>query len=183
MTVYNQCTPTELAKGLTVWKWMSDWCYTIAAKYSVSPRKVCGIMAALSPNNSWSSNMSAVISILDGDDSRAGAYLRDTIKALWILAGCDPETVLAGPKTCAFYRLLLDGGNSWDVCIDGHMVNIMRGERRPLKGIHLTSPGFYYLAEIVREAARTIQIRPCDLQGIVWLKWRSSNGLKQLSIP
>jgi hypothetical protein len=72
-----------------------------------------------------------------------------------------------------------DGGNDIDVCIDGHMANLVRGEKRPLKGIHLTRIQFDTMAEAFRLAAREIGIQPCQLQAALWLGWRASGGFRQ----
>lgn len=176
---FYRCSSDEVERGRDVWRWMHAWCASTAGDFGVTLRVCCGVMAATSPNNSWRTNMNATVSILAGKDDGVATYRRDVIKALWILAGADPETVLAGPKTCAFYRLLHDGGNSWDVCIDGHMANLLGGTMLPLKGMMLSHRQFESMAQAMREAARRIGWRPCDLQGVLWLAWRSSNGFKQ----
>jgi len=179
LSAFDSCTIEERERGLDVWRWMSNWCREVSQEWSVTMRVCCGVMAATSPNNSWRTNMNATISILGGQDDGVATYTRDVIKALWILAGADPETVLAGPKTCSFYRLLYDSGNSWDVCVDGHIANLLKNELRPLTQSTLSRREFEQMAEAIREAARCIGWRPCDLQGALWLAWRSSDGFRQ----
>lgn len=179
LAAFDACTPIERDQGQDVWRWMSNWCQEVAGDFSVTKRICCGVMAATSPNNSWRTNMNATVSILGGQDEGVATYTRDVIKALWILAGADPETVLSGPKTCSFYRLLLDGGNSWDVCVDGHIANLLKNELRPLTQSTLSKREFELMADAIRDAARRLGWRPCDLQGTLWLAWRSSEGFKQ----
>lgn len=151
-----------------------------ATGYSLE--QVAGVLAALSPNNSWRQNKLSALKVLTGEDEGVRSYRRDHIKALWILNGADPDAVLdqeKAPKTNAFYRLILQGSDSWLVCVDGHMANLIRGEGRPLKGIHLSLGQYLQMAQVVREAAKALRILPCELQAALWIAWRRSGGMKQ----
>lgn len=65
------------------------------------------------------------------------------------------------------------------VCIDGHMMNLVKGEKRPLKGIHLTRPMYEVVARDVRRASEYIGELPSTVQAGLWLAWRASGGFQQ----
>jgi hypothetical protein len=128
------------------------------------------------------SNRLAVIGALSDRWDNISGYGRDKLKARKILALEDPETVLNGPKTTSFYRLLRDGGNDIDVCVDGHIANLARNERRLLKSMRLTGAQYERIAQAVRRAAKKLDERPCDVQAALWIAWRSSAGFVQRRI-
>lgn len=179
---YVACTSDERLRGNVFYRDCGYLATALSYRFNVDRVQVAGILAALSPNNSWQSNQRSAIALLEGRDDQVNAYGRDLLKALWILRGAEPETVLNGPKTIAFFRLIRDGGNRYDVCIDGHMANLIRGEKKPLKGIHLTRDESESMAITIRTVAWYVGIQPCQVQAALWLAWRASDGFRQKRI-
>jgi hypothetical protein len=83
-------------------------------------RHGAGVIAALSPQAAWDENKRQAEALLAGEPVRNTAERLD--KATDIACGIDPEYVLGGPKTRAFYGCILDPVGHPTACIDRHMV-------------------------------------------------------------
>ena len=152
-----------------------------------------GLFAALSPNNTESNTLhdvqEAVVRYRDEcwERFRPTTYHHNVEKAWRILNGEDPDLVLTGLKTNAFYHCLLDPSDpTRPVCVDGHMVNVWNGKRQPLDSAGITRSEYNMIAGGVRQVAAEINqnanggagnqwpflLLPCQLQSTVWLTWR-----------
>lgn len=178
LDAWSRTSALDRLRGRTWYGLEREWCRRLARGFGYPLSTVCGVYSALSPNQSWRANRGAVILVLAGRCPMSN-YGRDVRKARAILGGADPASTLNGPKTVSFYHLLLDGGNDYDVCVDGHVANMARGEVRPLKGIHLSLADYHEIATDVRLAASLEAERPCDLQATLWWAWRRDRGLRQ----
>jgi hypothetical protein len=88
-------------------------------------------------------------------------------------AFCHGGAYSRAPKTSAFFRLIRDGGNAHDVCVDGHAYNIYAGVGRTLEDAGSLSAGQYReAAEAYREAARRAGVEPHVMQATTWLAQR-----------
>lgn len=181
----QRCTKEEWRAGLRFYQDAHQLCVGWGKTFGLEARVVAGVVAALSPNTSWRENKRSARMLLEGKDWGIRSYRRDHIKALWVLAGADPEAVMdekSAPKTNAFFRLLEKGGDREAVCVDGHMVNLVKGEQRPLKGISLGRVEYQEVAQVVRDMATLINensdfpVQPCQVQATLWVAWRA--GLK-----
>jgi hypothetical protein len=147
---------------------------------------LCAVVAAISPGLRWESNIryarELVVAYAEG---RASSVViptysyRNVQKALRILDGEDPDLVLRGPKVRAFWRLLLDGGNGHDVCVDGHAVRIAQGTEGPIRGdgsdgARVSAAQYAVCAEAYRRAARVLGVQPCAVQATTWLDRRAA---------
>lgn len=79
-----------------------------------------GIIAALSPQAAWESNVEQATDLAFGRPIRNTADRCD--KASRILGGEEPLSVLNGPKETAFYLCISEPLRSRRACIDRHMV-------------------------------------------------------------
>ena len=150
-------------------------------------REQCaGIVAALSPGLKWTRNVwwarELALAWREGraESLKIPTYCYGNVrKAIRILAGESPNEVLSGPKVTAFYRLLRDGGNSADVCVDGHAVLIAKGEDGTIRGegskaARVTEAQYKLVADCYRRAARTVGARPFEVQATTWLAKRAA---------
>jgi len=183
------CTESDRYVGVGYWPSMQTFAARLAAKHGRSLDVVAGVISALSPNNLWRTNAAAAARVLSGERAGVPAYGRDVRKAVAILEGAEPETVLLGLKTRSFYRLIRDGGNEVDVCVDGHILNLVAGRRgRRLNAVGRISPRDYEeIADAFRIAARHCTTdgywtQPCQIQAALWLSWRASQGFRQRRI-
>jgi hypothetical protein len=144
--------------------------------------RVAGVIAALSPGLAWKENLEAAYKLLRGDVylERISGYGPNKRKALAIYDGRPPEEVLSGPKVTAFYRLIRDGGNPEDVCVDGHMLNLAlgRGKLR-LDSSYASKREADLVREAFRAAGHYLGVWPCRIQAAVWVAWRASQGFRQ----
>ena len=158
--------------------------YQTAKRYGCeSSTTACGVYAALSPNNSERSNledMARAISTFQGAlsslDNRwerlvVRTYGKNKAKALEILKGANPDAVLKGPKTNAFYHNLLNPNDPY-VTVDGHMANIWNGVRVPLDLAGINLEQYQTIVGGIRELAAEVEMLPCQLQSTLWGTWR-----------
>lgn len=137
-----------------------------------SVKRGAGIIAALSPQTSWAENKRLALSACSGKiTGHTGINCR---KALACRQGYDPLEILGGRKVRAFYALILEPGNAFDVVIDRHAFDCALGyatnnlTRKVLERVG----GYDYVADAYRKAAAELGILPSVLQATVWLTWR-----------
>lgn len=94
----------------------------------VSTEQVAGIYSALSPMNTWDTNVSNILDVLR-DWSAASVNTTDVNlhKALQIRIGADPLNVLQGRKVRAFYRAISDPSDTTQIPVDRHLINLALG--------------------------------------------------------
>lgn len=145
----------------------------------------CGVYAALSPNNSESSCLHdtfvGITSFACGMEEwrkfKPHTYEPNKRKALRILDGEDPDMVLRGPKTNAFYHNILDPTDPRYVTVDGHMVNCWNNLRVPLDYAGINAGQYRIVADGIREVAGRRGLVPCQFQAVIWLLWRRINWI------
>ncbi len=139
-----------------------------------APERAAGVIAALSPQTSWSENVRLARRAYA--TGRADGHIRlfcaraNAIKN----NGETPLSVLGGKKVRSFFTLIADPYDWYTVCVDRHAVAVALGrtlsdrERKILERV-----GVYdYIADAYRIAAHSLGIAPHELQAITWLEWR-----------
>lgn len=185
LATFFTANPTELANGAHWYAEARSHCQTIAADTGLPLHTVTGVMAALSPNNKWARNVSdaaALCSVYVAGTAADCAALKVSTfganknKALAILAGADPLSILGGLKVRAFYQCIL-GHDA--VCIDGHAYSIWLGQYIPTTNTPKISPKLYSsISQAYRQAAHTInqamgsQYTAAQIQAITWSVWQ-----------
>jgi len=179
---YRRASPAQQLEG-------SRW-YEIQgaiARVSGGP----GVVAAISPGLRWGRNLWWARELTTAwragraERLRIPTYsYRNVVKAIRILAGEDPDLVLSGPKVRAFWRLLRDGGNEQDVCVDGHSVLIAKGEQGTIRGegshaARVSVRQYALVAEAYRSAGRALRVQACRVQATTWLA-RRARGQEQI---
>ncbi len=171
--VFREATPDQVAAGLD---WYAD-AYKIAgalaARYDVTLDTAAGILAALSPLNSWGANVNLAARFLDAGGLTSG-YLGTGLRAgARILAGGSPLSVLAGKKVNNFFRCIVSAGETDAVCVDRHAFDLAVNTRqtdavRPnLKGARYDT-----VADAYRRAARILGVHAAQVQAVTWVSWR-----------
>lgn len=130
-------THQEIADGLAFYPGAHGLCRLLAPLSThprLTPKHIAGIYAALSPMNTWDSNVANIIDVIR-DHSAASVNTTDINlhKALRIRMGEDPERVLGGSKVRSFYRAIADPSNILPVAIDRHLINCALGLVNPTK--------------------------------------------------
>ena len=184
LAVYFSATGSELAYGADWYNQARKEAQAIANRCRLSLSTVAGVIAALSPSNRWernlidATNLCRLFSI--GDDCaslKVSSYGPNKRKALAILAGADPLTILGGLKVRAFYGCIV--GDESAICIDGHAYSLWLGDRVPTTKTPKISPKLYSLiaSDYIKAADQINLITGNDhtaaqIQAITWLAWR-----------
>lgn len=181
LRVFHQANTQEMQEGLLWYKAQLD--IVVARVEDIFRRRrhkagtprptrdmVAGITAALSPNKVWTHNIRLVEQLVRTGD--AGTYKRQVAKALRILAGESPLSVLCGPKELAFYKCFVDGGKGEAVTVDGHAYSVWRGLYISTSKARVTARGYRLAADDYREVALMVGLSPAQVQAITWLTHR-----------
>jgi hypothetical protein len=147
--------------------------------------QAAGIVAVLSQNKSWETNMMLAIETFKSKGALGGGtFERVRDKCREIFDGADPFTVASGPKITAFLACIAAQGRCSDVVVDRHIAHIAYGqilddrERNRRLRQNKTRDGYANVANELLAAVRYINERdseewaPAQFQAIVWHAWR-----------
>lgn len=157
----------------------------MAAKHSLSARIGAAVFAALSPNNDYLGNLRdaerllAAASAGDSIDSfKVSTYGHNKRKAWAVANGAEPLDLIVANKTRSFFLNVNDPRDPVPVTVDGHMINIYRNQRVNLVGLRAPKSIYAEIADAVRCLAAETGYIPCEIQAIVWQKWRNMHQIK-----
>lgn len=145
-----------------------------SGQYAV--HEIVGVIAALSPQVSWSRNRQLAEGALDAHlvgRPITGQTGDNCHKAQRILDGEDPLAVLGGMKVRAFYLSIIAKGDTDVVCIDRHALAAWYLPGQPVWG-SLTPKRYHAVAADYQTAARVLGLAPAVAQAVVWCAWRCS---------
>ena len=174
---FERATNNELDQGLA---WYEN-AHVLASQmakdspYGINTSQAAGILAALSPNESWPQNIVRAQQLSSsGSTSGPAAFVNVAIR---ILHGEDPRELLFEPhrnnqKVRNFYLNIDNPVNPDAVTIDRHaramISNVKSGT---LKGS--TRVGEYEaMANMFKEVASDRKVSPNQAQAVTWLAWR-----------
>jgi len=202
-TVIARASERERAEGLTWYQTAHDLAATLAESRgargrgrSRSVQTWAAIIAVLSPQTSWETNVALAVETAREGEALGGTFGLNVAKANAILAAraADPLTVrfesevrgtvrlvkaISGDKVTAFYKLIFDPTNAWDVCIDRHAVHIALGqtlgndERNNYLRRTTRRDNYRLVSDAYRAAAAAEGILPSQAQAIAWVVWRN----------
>ncbi len=187
VSVYRDADETQHAEGLLWYDNAQKAAYRIALKHDVPVYIVAAVIAALSPNNKWSRNVTnadALIgAFISGDgllSVKVSTYNAMKRKA-WDILAARPDydgakRMLKGQKITSFF---MDIMGEFNVTIDGHARNIAYGERVGLTDdrTNIGKKEYRALQAAYEEAARRVGLMPYQLQAITWRVWRDRHGI------
>jgi hypothetical protein len=171
-----------------------DLCQTVADGTGLPVEVVAGVLAAVSPLNSWGANVNLAVKIirhhLAGDVLLTGYLGTGLRKAAAILAGEDVATTLNSPKITNFWRCIASRGTDADaVCIDRHAWDIVtntrhrdgadRGDDRLPVRPSINGARYAWAADAYRRAAviasreQGRQVTASEVQAVTWMAWRA----------
>lgn len=178
----------SLAADLTSEEWASGigWYGTahaealrLAMQAGVTVHVAAGVIAALSPRMRWVDNLQDARKMLVDGDRFYGmmALPSNILKAIRIIDGEDPETVLGGRKVRSFYRNILFPVTSLDVTQDvwflRHVVPAEWTNGYTQYAHFLGRKGVYdAIAEAIRDLADDFAVLPHQLQAALWVQAR-----------
>lgn len=187
LSVYEQATEAEVAVGMTwytaAWVKASEYAKLFKTPISMS----AGVIAALSPNQSWGNNVRSAWKLLDMHTKGLvpkgiAAYPASVDRAVRILQGEKPTQVLKGLKTASFYKNIVAPWTSTSVTVDGHAYSVWMGERITLQQVpsKIFRPKWYNaIAADYKVAATELKIKPWQCQAVTWCAWRRINEVSK----
>ena len=175
LAIYERATPQDLSEGMGWYEAANTYAEGLSEKYGLTVRQSAGIIAALSPQVSWSQNLILADGLAAGKN--VGALGRSLAKAKAIRdePDTDPLAILGGKKVRAFYGCILEPGMSLDVCIDRHAFDLAEGRiRNSEEDRHrLDRVGVYeQVATSYRVCAKALDVMPHQVQAVTWVVWR-----------
>ena len=203
----RRAKPQDVAAGIAWYAEAYEECRTISDGYGLPVYVVVGVVAALSPNNRWSTNITNARDLIDAfvngrdmDSVSVCTYGAMKRKAWSILDHTaiqmsdglydwtaydetvkEIKAILNGRKIVCFYENIMGE----DTCtIDGHARNIAYNERVNLTD-NKTSIGvkeYANLQEAYRQAAKRCTVngrrfKAYELQAVTWVTWRKQHGI------
>jgi len=186
-SVYRDADETQHAEGLLWYDNAQKAAYHIAAKYGIAVYIVVAVIAALSPNNKWSRNVTNAATLIaafirgDGIDAVKVSTYHAMKRKAWAILAARPDydgakAMLKGQKITSFF---MDIMGEFNVTIDGHARNIAYGERIGLTDdrTNIGVREYRALQAAYEEAARRVGLMPYQLQAITWRVWRDRHGI------
>ena len=191
--VFKMATPEEVRDGVVWYANAQATAKRLALTNDVPLRIAVGVMAALSPNNRWERNIvdagTLIAAYLNGDDIQSfkvSCYNAMKAKA-WRIMDEMPATddevlaILNGQKIMSFFSNIM----GHDTCtIDGHALNIARGERHGLT-TDKTNIGKKLYAELQGAYGRAAKkarvngrpLKAFEMQAITWVVWKRIHSI------
>ena len=190
LATYFQSSVYDRQVGMQWYNNAFQVCVTLGEKYDVHSDIVAGVIAALSPNNKWESNiidaeimLRAWAAEIPYSSVKVSTYFNNKDKAATIL-DCQLTreqivTVLRGNKTVAFFLCIASNGDSDTPCIDGHAYNVWNGTVSTLKEVpSLSDKTYRHIQDAYRDAAKIISgvtdfyHSAAQVQALTWVAYR-----------
>lgn len=170
--LYARATPADIREGLAWYPTAQAGCLTWSRAFGVDARTIACVIAAISPQCEWTSNLRIAFELLSGRTTVTGGALRANVhKARRILA--DRATTIDGyfkdaPKVAPFAACL---SGVHGVVIDGHAAQAAMNVPGRTFAVR---PGVMYrtFVDCYTDVARSLNLRPCDFQAIIWCAWK-----------
>lgn len=177
--VFREASPEQIQAGMD---WYADArriAGVYAERYGVTVEVAAGVIAALSPLNSWGANLNLAARFLDAGGLDAGYLKANLAKARAIYAGADVESTLSGLKVTNFYRSIVSAGAK-GVCVDRHAYCLATNDRASSNDVpSLSAKRYAELSECYVRAAKILSreleqtITPAVVQSVTWTVWRN----------
>ena len=188
----RRAKPQDVAAGIAWYAEAYEECRRIAENNGIAVHIAVAVVAALSPNNRWTTNITNAHDLIDAfvndrdmDSVSVCTYSAMKRKAWDILVTAvrpgEMKAHLNGRKIVCFYENIMGE----DTCtIDGHARNIAYNERVNLTD-NKTSIGvkeYANLQEAYRQAAKRCTVngrkfKAYELQAVTWVTWRKQHGI------
>ena len=188
LKLYRQASNDDTLNGVEWYARAERISVEIAERHKLPINTVIGVMAALSPNNRWERNCKDTDTMCSAwqsgdslDDFKVSCYNTMKQKAWSILQDdlIDDDDILTrlnGQKIRSFYSNIrgLD-----EVTIDGHALNIARGQREGLTSdkTNMGKRQYRELQLAYVTAAKRVKVKPHVLQAITWTTWKRIHNI------
>lgn len=179
-SVFRSATDAQVERGM---RWYAD-AHIIAASladaHGITADAAAGIIAALSPLQSWGANVNLAARLIAAGGLTSGYLTNGLNKANAILAGASPVDLLTSNKVRAFYYGIREAGQTDMVCVDRHAYSLavstrFTGDAMPtLTGKRYAATAAVYVrAADILSGERGERIHPAQVQAVTWVAWRA----------
>lgn len=179
LKVLDRADEVDREEGKVAYPRYNEVLGEIAGLYGYPLPAVIACFAALSPNNDYVGNLRSAVSVLVGhragvpvQEIKVSTYNHCRDRAYTYLSGVSFLDTVVGKKIRSFYLNILDPLDPEPVTIDGHAINIWRGERLPLKTVAHGTTRYEIVATDFRAVAQEAGLLPNQLQAITWFTWK-----------
>jgi hypothetical protein len=152
------------------------WAHNFGDEHNISPIKVCGIIAALSPQKSWEENLRITQTFITEGKSYHTKAMTAKAKAIielpdWALSNpTEICNILNGSKITSFFLNIYDFNLSGAVTIDRHAVEIAVGKK--LSDHRMTANQYLFFENCYKVASLNSRFLPHQIQAMTWETWR-----------
>lgn len=176
---YRTATPEQITAGREWYPTAHSIARDMADHYGLTIEQTSGVVSALSPITAWDDNIrrawNALADYAEYGTVSRGHTAHSIANVNMILRGEDPDTVLRGNKTNAFYRAILSGGIDGVAVVDRHAWNMLLGT----VGANAPTDKQYRTAADMFQRASDILGAPVHtVQAVTWCAWRDRNAWK-----
>lgn len=185
--IFDQATEHDREIAFESWWKYQALTFKIARRHGFQEHLGAAVFAALSPNNDYYGNLRDTNRLFESarqglkiTDFKVSTYSNNKRKAWRMAHGEEPLDLLLFPKTRNFYLNVKDPTDPQPVTVDGHIYNIWKGERIPLKGAaqKLKRALYPIIADDIRTIAGDIGLIANQVQAQVWTTWRRIHNIK-----
>lgn len=190
LRVYDAGTSEERLEAILSYQRYNAMMQSISDATGYSLEIACGVFAALSPNNSYVSNLRNAMHLLkmhkagkDISEFKVNTYNNNKRKAWLMAGGTDPMDLFKGLKTKAFFNNILDPSNPDWITVDGHMFWAWQGRKGRVKSrthseaANVTGKMYREISDGIRLVAEFRNVIPCQAQGVIWQNWRRMHNV------
>lgn len=171
-TIYNRCTSDDINNGKTWYENAKSFSIYLSKEYGVTEIQSAGIIAALSPQKSWESNMKIAEHFIESNGAahvHTGVQLAKAKHILYNpLTNDQVYHTLGGLKTKNFFYNIYKPDCKDFITIDRHHLNVCYAEDK----VSCTNKQYEFLKENTAIFANKINMIPSILQATLWVCWK-----------
>jgi hypothetical protein len=175
--LFRQATAAEIEEGAQWYRDAYEIAGALAVKNGTTVEVAAGIIAALSPLQSWGANVNLAARFMAAGGLSEGYLKNGLAKANQILKGAQVLNVLSGLKVRNFYLGIASQG-TLGVCLDRHSWSVACGYRFGNFMPTLTPKRYAAGVEAYTRAARILskeygeEFTPAQVQAVTWKLYR-----------
>lgn len=175
--LYNEAAPDEVSAGIGWYATATEIADDVAERFSMTRDTVAGVIAALSPQNKWPSNLVDAVNYCAaayfGNARPIGRTFPINQERAWKIAnGADWREVLKGPKVRAFAANI--SGDLGPVTVDLWATRAATGDMSA--GSPKSEAQRQAIVKAYETVAEEFGLLPAQFQAIIWCVVRGSAG-------
>lgn len=181
-TILSIAGPSDYHEGMHWYDDAKRFAQETANQFELPLNKVAGVIAVLSPRQSWRRNKDLAHLMCElyhagapcPDESQLGCFSANIDKAWNILHADLRETPIfnwvRGPKVTAFYHNIMGDPNA--ITLDTHALNAWYGDTACPRGGVFRKSEREAAEQCYRDVAAQRGLTPAQCQAVVWVTWR-----------